>query len=65
MTVVMLNLTGGYFDKLGMMNIYRDWLTTKGIEFSVVDGEVYSHLATAIILNNDIDATAFKLKFGL
>lgn len=64
-TVVIFTLTGAYFDRLGMINIYRTWLKEKGIEYSFVDGTLYSNLPTAIILNNDIDATAFKLKFGL
>jgi hypothetical protein len=62
---IIITLTGGYFDRLGMVNIYRKWLTEKGIEFSFINSEIYNNLPSAVILNNEIDATAFKLKFGI
>lgn len=55
----------GYFDRLGQHRICENWLTSRKIAHTFMLMDSYEPEIPHVILLDDRDATAFKLRFGL
>ena len=62
---IILKYSGGYFDRLGQSRIYKNWLTTRNIEHTFMMLDSYEPEMPHLVLLDNKDATAFKLRFGL